>query len=557
MSVESTVSSLLLETVSFLSSSSSNSGNNSDSNSTTNSSMDGQLEGSVSGAGLDNKAAGPRGPIMYRPPDLISAEVANDVAEAVYCYILPVLVVFGTVGNVLSIIVLCVEKKKDSTNSSLTALAVSDTGYILTTFARQTSCIISKFDPTLGRNFTTLMYGQMIVVNICFSRVTSVITAIISTERCLAVTFPLKVREIVTRPRMILALVLAFVVTFGLIGPVFFMGEVYWTTNPRTNTSYVTYQMTEWYLNDKEALDAYRDIFLNAVLRFLPAVLVIFNTVVIITRVKRASSWRGDTASQAGKARSAREKKLTNMLLVLCGVYIFCTLPGIVFQCFTFATDEFSVFGRYRHTYKMTTAISLLTQFINSSINFVIYMAMNERFAKTYVELFGCRFLLRKWLVHNQVISGFQALRQARAPVAGFEPVTERSLQISCRTRYDDDDDDDDEDDELVEDKEEEEEEEEEHMIIMMRRRLIMMMRNPPLYYCPLYLYTVLGCVGGAVAHLVGQLATKSESDGSEKPAQTKPTQTTGISGKPTSTGSSAESAPTVSKPENAVETKP
>ncbi|GFO36809.1 cathepsin d [Plakobranchus ocellatus] len=36
--------------------------------------------------------------------------------------------------------------------------------------------------------------------------------------------------------------------------------------------------------------------------------------------------------------------------------------------------------------------------------------------------------------VHNKVISGFQALRQARAPVAGLEPATEWSLQISGRT---------------------------------------------------------------------------------------------------------------------------
>ncbi|GFO15154.1 hypothetical protein PoB_004165900 [Plakobranchus ocellatus] len=36
--------------------------------------------------------------------------------------------------------------------------------------------------------------------------------------------------------------------------------------------------------------------------------------------------------------------------------------------------------------------------------------------------------------VHNKVISGFQALRQARAPVAGLEPATEGSLQISGRT---------------------------------------------------------------------------------------------------------------------------
>ncbi|GFO33589.1 hypothetical protein PoB_006009400 [Plakobranchus ocellatus] len=37
--------------------------------------------------------------------------------------------------------------------------------------------------------------------------------------------------------------------------------------------------------------------------------------------------------------------------------------------------------------------------------------------------------------VHNKMISGFQALRQARAPVAGLQPATEGSLQISGRTR--------------------------------------------------------------------------------------------------------------------------
>ncbi|GFO50609.1 hypothetical protein PoB_007711400 [Plakobranchus ocellatus] len=36
--------------------------------------------------------------------------------------------------------------------------------------------------------------------------------------------------------------------------------------------------------------------------------------------------------------------------------------------------------------------------------------------------------------VHNKVISGFQDHRLARAPVAGLEPATERSLQISGRT---------------------------------------------------------------------------------------------------------------------------
>ncbi|GFO22575.1 hypothetical protein PoB_004908000 [Plakobranchus ocellatus] len=44
------------------------------------------------------------------------------------------------------------------------------------------------------------------------------------------------------------------------------------------------------------------------------------------------------------------------------------------------------------------------------------------------------------WLLYtasrNRVISGFQSLRQAMVPVAGLEPATEESLQITGRVRY-------------------------------------------------------------------------------------------------------------------------
>ncbi|GFO02258.1 hypothetical protein PoB_002876300 [Plakobranchus ocellatus] len=40
------------------------------------------------------------------------------------------------------------------------------------------------------------------------------------------------------------------------------------------------------------------------------------------------------------------------------------------------------------------------------------------------------------WTVHNKVISGFQGLRHARAPVAGLKLTTKKSVQISGRIRY-------------------------------------------------------------------------------------------------------------------------
>ena len=65
-------------------------------NISSNSSSDGNSSDHNNTGGVEEGAAGTSGgsppvrPVMYRPPDpLVSTEVANDVAEAVYCYILP------------------------------------------------------------------------------------------------------------------------------------------------------------------------------------------------------------------------------------------------------------------------------------------------------------------------------------------------------------------------------------------------------------------------------------------------------------------------------------
>ncbi|GFN80723.1 hypothetical protein PoB_000722900 [Plakobranchus ocellatus] len=68
-------------------------------------------------------------------------------------------------------------------------------------------------------------------------------------------------------------------------------------------------------------------------------------------------------------------------------------------------------------------------------INFFI-LKLQKRFPPGYIlskKDYKILHLKRK-PVHNKVISGFKALRQAGAPTAGLEPATEGSLQISGRS---------------------------------------------------------------------------------------------------------------------------
>ncbi|GFO11696.1 hypothetical protein PoB_003820100 [Plakobranchus ocellatus] len=56
----------------------------------------------------------------------------------------------------------------------------------------------------------------------------------------------------------------------------------------------------------------------------------------------------------------------------------------------------------------------------------------HEHFTLVSYDILGFPFKL----IHSKAISGFQALRQARAPVVGLEPTTEGALQILWRNHY-------------------------------------------------------------------------------------------------------------------------
>ncbi|XP_076455761.1 uncharacterized protein LOC143290296 [Babylonia areolata] len=302
----------------------------------------------------------------------------------------------------MSMVVLMVHGMDTSTNVLLLGLTLSDLCYLLTMFARsvqgsevtgrgqrKASCLVSHVDVTAGRTLETALIPNVYMVNRVFSYITPFLTMLITLERCLAVTLPLKVRvrvqSIVTSFRMKLAVASIYVFSTVAQFPFFFIYEIQWGTDVATGQTIPRLRGTRFFTENMDAITAYNNIALSAIFNYLPMTVVVVCTAIVITTIKRSSRWRKIT-SQGGDR--PEERRMTRLLMTVVAVYIACYIPRCaVLIANSLAPDTFnSLGGRYGNLFYLISAFQLLLFGVNSSCNFVIYMVMSSKFYHTYVS---------------------------------------------------------------------------------------------------------------------------------------------------------------------------
>ncbi|CAG5120666.1 unnamed protein product, partial [Candidula unifasciata] len=130
-------------------------------------------------------------------PDPVSNEVREMFRKVVLVFICGTVSLFGIGANVTNIVVFIRQGFKDSINISL-----------------------------LGR-------------------ITSLVTAFITLERCLCVTIPLKVKDVITPFRTKFFILSFFIVMIGLFAPFYFVNQLAWAHNPLRNTTILSLAFSE------------------------------------------------------------------------------------------------------------------------------------------------------------------------------------------------------------------------------------------------------------------------------------------------------------------------
>lgn len=319
--------------------------------------------------------------------DIMTKQTSDKISYILVCFVFPIITLSGIIGNIISLIVLSQKRIFKATVILLLGLTVADCLFLIANFLRKATCIIEQFDVLKASWYYVKTFTSLYYLTISTGRVSTLLVVAISVERFIAVTFPLKVRTISTKFRMLMLVIFVYILTFGVLSLV----PAQMDAKASNGTYYVV--MSKFFLKNSTFYQFYNNYVSIILFRWVPKIMIIIFNALIFWKLKTRMALNDDirTAKSSSSTRRQRDQgQITTMLLVVATVFIVSLLPRDAFAITKRIVKEFKSNGRYKYTYQIVNDISIVFEMINSSINFVIYMALNKTFSSVYLGLF-CR----------------------------------------------------------------------------------------------------------------------------------------------------------------------
>ncbi|CAG5127590.1 unnamed protein product [Candidula unifasciata] len=319
------------------------------------------------------------------PQQLVSKQVKDKVCFVFIMVLIPCFCLFGSVGNVLSLRVLVHHRMRNSTNMVLASLAVSDLLFLLHALYFSILRLYALRNPVPGEAFRSMTfpvlgpYGSVIT-----ARITTGLTTMLSLERLIAVYFPIKAKVMCSKLMTITCITMIYLVTAVVFIPNALKYHSYYLTI--NNTTSYTMGLTS--LGKNEFFFSIYGNILNILFRLIPILIIIFVNIFIALAIRRTWSFRRSMSS--GGSTSYEQNRITLMLLMVSLVFIVCILPGAVHSIIDQIYKQYSRFGQQSNLYDVVRNVTYFLETVNSSVNFVIYMAFSTKFCRTYKQIFCC-----------------------------------------------------------------------------------------------------------------------------------------------------------------------
>ncbi|KAL8593811.1 hypothetical protein ACOMHN_064008 [Nucella lapillus] len=328
---------------------------------------------------------------LYKPPlsdsdSIISYDDYVIASRVVECGIVPALGLVGLPANVINMVVFYRQGLRDKMNLCLFALAFADLMFLLSLFVPTVYCPAAFLSHTLLEQILrwyTLKYTINFVY--AFIYTSGFLTAIIATERCICVVWPMKSATIFQTKTVAWMIVGTIAIPNLLCLPYTLQYIVTWETDESGNVT-VLLKDSVLYVSNKLAFQVIQDGVLPGCC-FLTFFVVSFVTVVTVRKLKTAMDWRQKTSTNV---IDKRQMSLVKMLITVSCVYIVCSVPKLSLAVGRFLVGDFSTVGKYHKLYFIAHYSCLAILMVNSSVNFFIYYKQSTRFRK---ELYGVCFM--------------------------------------------------------------------------------------------------------------------------------------------------------------------
>lgn len=307
--------------------------------------------------------------------------------------------VFGAVNNIINMIIFYRLGLKDSMSVGLWVLSFSD--FVVTFLGLfGTACFVwETFFPYTAIEPVSFEFVTVGWVRDIAQLISGWITTFLSIERCVCVVFPFKVKQIFTRTRSLVLMVVIYVVHIAVHIPVFASQWLGWTTiNVNIGNETVQRQrMVVMFSDARPQIQFYIDIANGAVLPFPSQILLLISVVWMIYGLRASSRIRtlkptNDKDEEGSKKESKlsfKERRLVKVVLFLAIILFVCNIPRFLAVYAKQIFAEVSIGRQYANLYVLLWNLAAFAGIVNSSVNIFVYMIINSSYRATFKTLFG------------------------------------------------------------------------------------------------------------------------------------------------------------------------
>ncbi|CAH1788087.1 unnamed protein product [Owenia fusiformis] len=274
----------------------------------------------------------------------------------------PILLTLGTIGNALSLAVLCRKKfRKNTTSVYLITLAVVD---ILAIWL----AVLPHWQQKKYVDLRKTVFGctWMMFLRLSMTQLSAWILVLVTFERLVAVFSPLKVKIIFNVKRAVIILAIVIAVVLGLNIHILWNFELRGKKHTCRPISYKYYLMHAW-------LD-------GIAAAYIPSFLMLSANIAIIAKMHMRK--------KSGSGNSNKIASMTIVLLLCNFSFIFLTFPFVLFHAFHKQWYKKGNASEKDPAQKIHRDIVHLLAYSNQGINFLLYCASGQAFREEIKKMF-------------------------------------------------------------------------------------------------------------------------------------------------------------------------
>ncbi|CAL1540748.1 unnamed protein product [Lymnaea stagnalis] len=303
----------------------------------------------------------------------------------------PAISLFGVLGNIFSIVVLARQGLRRCSNILLVSLAFCDITFLVSFNGVPKIIYEAVWNheyvgySLLETDILFVAFSAFMFLDYSFGLMGLTLPMLITVERLVVIFFPLNFRRIITPARTWAAVAGLALYWISIFLYSSFWQEIRYEFDTTKNVSIGIIRKSAFFEQHLDVVAAFEDLLIYTSM-IIPPVFTVVGCVVISVKIKMTSLKR-----QKMTTKLKTGSRTTRTLLAVCAVYCVTaavvSLPLYIPQYASYSLTDESPSNIGKIFYQLVNTVGC----INSSSNFVVYVALNKNFRATYVEIFRCR----------------------------------------------------------------------------------------------------------------------------------------------------------------------